>query len=60
MFDLGAGTTMMNWGAAEELGLHKNDFNRYCPPPEELQDVLGKRSPAVALLNLEVYLTGKT
>jgi predicted aspartyl protease len=58
LFDLGAGITMMNWGAAEELGLHKSAFSRLAP--DELQDVLGKRSPAVRLLNLEVYLPGKT
>jgi hypothetical protein len=38
--------------------LHKSAFSRLAP--DELQDVLGKRSPAVRLLNLEVYLPGKT
>jgi predicted aspartyl protease len=60
LFDLGAGTTMMNWDAAEELGLHKRDFDHYGPPPDQLQDVLGKRSPAVRLMNLEVGLPGKS
>ncbi len=60
LFDLGAGTTMMNWDAAQELGLHKRDFDRYGPPPEDLQDVLGKSSPAVRLMNLDVGLTGKS
>ena len=60
LFDLGAGTTMMNWDAAEELGLHKRDFDRYGPPPEELQDVLGKSSPAVRVINLDVGLPGKS
>ncbi len=59
LFDLGAGTTMMNWAAAEELGVHKRDFDRYGPPPEELQDVLGKSSPAVRVMNLDVGLRGK-
>lgn len=60
LFDLGAGMTMMNWDAAEELGLHKRDFNQYGPPPDQLQDVLGKRAPAVRLMNLEVDLPGKS
>jgi predicted aspartyl protease len=60
LFDLGAGTTMMNWDAAEELGVHKRDFNRYGPPPEDLQDVLGKSSPAVRVMNLDVGLPGKS
>jgi predicted aspartyl protease len=60
LFDLGAGTTMINWDAAEELGLHKKDFNRYGPPPEDLQDVLGKSSPAVRVTNMDLELTGKT
>ena len=49
LFDLGAGITMMNWDAAEQLGLHKKDFAHFGPPPEILQDVLGKTSPAVRI-----------
>ena len=60
LFDLGAGTTMMNWDAAEELGVDKRDFDRFGPPPEDLQDVLGKSSPAVRVMNLDVGLSGKT
>jgi len=59
LFDLGAGITMMNWDAAEELGLHKRDFKSLGPPPDSLQDVLGKSSPAVRLMNLDVGLPGK-
>jgi predicted aspartyl protease len=59
LFDLGAGTTMMNWHAAERLGVHKRDFSRFGPPPEELQDVLGKRSPALRIQRVEVRLPGK-
>ena len=60
LFDLGAAATMMNWDAAEELGLHKRDFGHYGPPPAILQDVLGKSSPAVRVLDLEVGLSGKS
>ena len=59
LFDLGAGTTMMNWQAAERMGVHKRDFSHFGPPPEELQDVLGKTSPALRITNLEIRLPGK-
>jgi predicted aspartyl protease len=60
LFDLGAGITMMNWIAAERLGLQKRDYDHFGPPPDALQDVLGKRSPAVRLLNLDVDLSGRS
>ena len=60
LFDLGAGTTMMNWDAAERLGLHRRNFSVYGPPPLALQDVLGAKSPAVQLLGLEVRLPGRS
>jgi predicted aspartyl protease len=60
LFDLGAGTTMMNWHAAERLGVRKRDFTHFGPPPEELQDVLGKVSPALRIENVEVRLPGKS
>ena len=60
LFDLGAGTTMMNWHAAERLGVRKRNFTRFGPPPEELQDVLGKTSPALRIENVEVRLPGKS
>ena len=60
LFDLGAGITMMNWDAAEELGVHKRDFEHFGPPPDELQDVLGKSSPAVRLMDLDIGLPGKS
>jgi len=60
LFDLGASTTMMNWEAAEQLGVHKQHFAAYGPPPVELQDVLGKRSPAVRVEGLEVRLLSQS
>jgi predicted aspartyl protease len=58
LFDLGAGTTMMNWDAAERLGLRRHSFSG--PPPLALQDVLGKRAPAVQLLDLDVRLSSRS
>jgi predicted aspartyl protease len=60
LFDLGASMTMLNWGAAEQLGVHKSRFRSYGPPPALLQDVLGKEAPAVRADGLEVRLPGKT
>jgi hypothetical protein len=59
LFDLGAGITMMNWDAAERLGLRRRKFEINGPPPLALQDVLGKRSPAVEILGLEVRMSGR-
>jgi hypothetical protein len=60
LFDLGAGMTLMNWDAAERLGVHKVRFAANGPPPEELQDVLGKKAPAVRIEGMEVRLTGQS
>src|SRR5262249_54055708 len=60
LFDLGASLTMMNWSAAERLGVRKSHFARNGPPPTMLQDVLGKVSPALRADGLEVRLPGKT
>jgi hypothetical protein len=54
LFDLGADTTLINWEAAERLGLHRHNFTG--PPPMLLQDVLGKEAPAVRLMGLDVQL----
>jgi len=60
LFDLGAGMTLLNWDAAERLGLHKTRFAVNGPPPEELQDVLGKKAPAVRILGVIVRLPGQS
>ena len=54
LFDLGAGRD-----AAERLGLRRRELGIYGAPPLALQDVLGKRAPAVQLLGLEVRLPGR-
>ena len=59
LFDLGASLTMLNWGAAERLGVRKSRFAYYGPPPALLQDVLGKESPALRADGLEVRLPGR-
>jgi predicted aspartyl protease len=59
LFDLGASLTMLNWGAAERLGVHQALYKHFGPPPELLQDVLGKEAPAVRVDGLDVSLSGK-
>ena len=59
LFDLGASFTLLNWKAAEVLGLHRRDFLAKGIPPQDLQDVLGKSSPAVRVDDVTVRLPGK-
>lgn len=59
LFDMGAGFTMMNWQAAQRLGVRKVEFARYGPPPELLQDVLGKKAPAVQFDDISIAIAGK-
>jgi predicted aspartyl protease len=59
LLDLGASFTLLNWNAAEVLGVHKRDFLAKGLPPDDLQDILGKTSPAVRLDGVNVRLPGK-
>jgi hypothetical protein len=59
LFDLGASFTLINWSAAEVLGVHKRDYLAKALPPDDLQDVLGKTSPAVRVDGVTVRLPGK-
>lgn len=58
LFDLGSAMTMLNWQAAERLGIHEKSFATFGPPPEILQDVLGKNAPAVKLYGLDIAVDG--
>jgi hypothetical protein len=60
LFDLGSSMTMLNWGAAERLGVRKAHYASYGPPPALLQDVLGKEAPALWADGMEVRLPGRT
>jgi hypothetical protein len=55
LFDLGCGITLMNWLAAERLGVEKKaNTRKYGPPPESLRDVLGKVAPAILVKGVTV------
>lgn len=58
LFDLGSAITMLNWQAAERLGIHQERFAAFGPPPELLQDVLGKDAPAVKLNGVDIAVDG--
>jgi predicted aspartyl protease len=60
LFDLGAVMTMLNWQAAERLGIQQRRYMQYGPPPEELQDVLGKRAPALRVTGMTITLNGRS
>jgi predicted aspartyl protease len=60
LFDLGAVMTMLNWQAAERLDIHQRKYAQYGPPPEELQDVLGKRAPALRVTGTTISLNGRS
>jgi len=57
LLDLGAGVTMLNWQAAELLGVKKHDFSKR-DVPEDLRDVLGSDAPAVRLMEMGVSMPG--
>ena len=55
LFDLGSGITLMNWMAAERLGMERHAaILRYGPPPEGLRDVLGEVAPAVVVNGVKI------
>lgn len=58
LFDLGSGITMLNWPAAELLGLRKSKFKPYGPPPVDVRDILGADAPAVRLSELRIEMPG--
>lgn len=59
LFDMGAAITIMNWRAAERLGVHKARFAHYGPPAEILQDILGKNAPALRMDDLSIAISSK-
>jgi len=60
LFDLGAGITMLNWPAAEQMGLRKKDFIQYGPPPVDVRDILGGDAPAVRVNDMRIEMPGIT
>ncbi|MGH6828738.1 MAG: retroviral-like aspartic protease family protein [Rhizomicrobium sp.] len=57
LLDTGSGITMLNWDAAERLGLNRAKFEQ-APVPEELRDALGTIEPVVRLAGITIALDG--
>jgi hypothetical protein len=59
LLDMGSGITMMNWQAAEQLGLHRENFLK-TTIPQDLRDALGTLEPVVLVKGLSVQTGDRT
>ncbi len=60
LFDLGAGITMMNWPAAERLGVHEKDYHLPQDVQDAVRDVLGTDEPAIKITQLTIALGSRS
>ena len=58
LLDMGSGITMLNWNAAEKLGLRRASFEKQ-PIPQDLRDALGTLEPVVTVKGLTISLGGR-
>lgn len=58
LLDMGAGMTILNWNAAEQLGLKRTNFPRE-GLPQKLRDALGTVEPVVFATGLTIWLGGR-
>ena len=59
LLDMGSGITMINWIAAENLGIHRASFDK-APIPQALRDALGTMEPVVTIKGLTITLADRT
>jgi predicted aspartyl protease len=59
LLDMGSGITMINWEAAESLGLHRADFLKN-KIPQDLRDALGTLEPVVVVKGLPIRVDDHT
>ena len=59
LLDMGSGITMINWIAAEKLGIHRASFNP-ASVSQALRDALGTTEPVVTVKGLTISLAGRT
>lgn len=59
LLDMGSGITMINWIAAENLGIHRVSFNK-ASIPQALRDALGTTEPVVTIKGLTISLADRT
>jgi predicted aspartyl protease len=59
LLDMGSGITMLNWNAAEKLGLRKTSFDK-APIAQSLRDALGTIEPVVTVKGLTITIADRT
>jgi predicted aspartyl protease len=59
LLDMGSGITMINWIAAERLGLRKASFDK-APISQNLRDALGTLEPVVTVKGLTIGIADRT
>jgi hypothetical protein len=59
LLDMGSGITMMNWQAAEQMGLRREEFLK-TKIPQDLRDALGTLEPVVLVKGLSVQTGDRT
>ena len=59
LLDMGSGITMINWIAAENLGIHRASFNK-ASVSQALRDALGTMEPVVTVKGLTITLADRT
>lgn len=55
LLDMGSGITMLNWEAAERMGLRRADFMKD-KVPQDLRDALGTLEPVVLIKGLSIQV----
>jgi len=58
LLDMGSGMTILNWNAAEQLGLKRTYFPRE-GIPQKLRDALGTVEPVVFVKGMTIWLGGR-
>jgi predicted aspartyl protease len=58
LLDMGSGMTILNWDAAEQLGLKRTSFPKD-GVPQKLRDALGTVEPVVFVKGLTIWLGGR-
>jgi len=59
LLDMGSGITMLNWDAAEKLGIRRTSFEKQ-PIPQSLRDALGTLEPVVTVKGLTITMADRT
>ena len=58
LLDMGSGMTILNWNAAEQLGLKRTSFPRE-GMPQKLRDALGTVEPVIFAKGMTIWLGGR-